>query len=760
MILIFDSLALALAYLDRHMYTRYIFPIKAGAKFPPLVKDNLEGNASNDPKQIAAWSRKWPGCNWGVAHKKSRLLVVDVDCNEAKGKVGQATFDNLSLAYDWPETEKTVTPSGGFHLVYTGDHIMALGKNGIGQDIDSPNYTLIAGCVFKDGTRYVGDDVDAVPCPSWIYDVIKNAKSKARLSNAGDVVIELDQPRNIETAIDFLQEDAEPAIEGKGGDFNTLKTAMYLKDLGISPSLAVDLLVEYYNPRCEPPWDRDDLERKVENAQTYSSLSKGGGKTAEADFADDPPEKPKPQGSKKVIAQQRRERANARAAEAARPPEERRGPVTRNTVVNDWVWIGGTERFIAKTDTEMQWKKSAFDNYYRELVKKGEAKSFADLLFSAKKGTIMKYKSVAFKPGEPQTIGENFNLYTPPDVAPVEGDTTWWTDHLTYLFPEPEYRDHVQNWMAWLLQNVAKKPKHALIIQGPEQGTGKSFIAQVLGRLVHQKNVAIVSQSNLRSDFNGWAERAKLIVIEELRAVERAEVAQNLHDIITEDIISINRKGVDTHKMETCFGIMAMTNNDAALMLDNSDRRYLIVRTEVKPRGADYYAVLYGKLNDPAAMSALMFALMSRELGEYSGEQAAPATAAKQGMLEAGASDLEVFMVEHSTDYPFNGAMVCMDDIINVLPKRLESRSARLFSSIKTILKTRFGAVELGQAVIADGSRPRMYGINGKAGILANLTPKELGTLYEANRAKAGKGQDIEDGAASEFGVDETSDQA
>jgi Bifunctional DNA primase/polymerase, N-terminal len=310
-----DSLALALDYIERHFYRRSIFPIKAGEKFPPLLKDNLDKNASSDPAQIRKWAAKWPGCNWGVAHKKSGLMVVDVDCNAAKGKRGQETFDTLSLMYDFPDTETTTTPSGGFHKVYLGKHIMALGEHGIGKDIDSPNYTLIPGCKFADGTSYVGNGAEAVACPSWIYDVIKNTRaSKKAIGDAGEAVIELDQPQNIKTAIDFLQQDAVAAIEGQNGDFNTLKTGMYLKDLGLSREIALDLMSEHYNPRCEPPWDRDDLAKKVENAFAYASLSKVGGKTAEADFADEPAPSIVPMGNPAKIEKERNER-EARAVE-------------------------------------------------------------------------------------------------------------------------------------------------------------------------------------------------------------------------------------------------------------------------------------------------------------------------------------------------------------------------------------------------------------------------------------------------------------
>jgi len=71
------TLKLATDYVEKHeARPRYLFPIKPGKKFPPLIKNNLE-DASNDPAQLEAWEKKWPGCNWGVADRKSKLLVAD-----------------------------------------------------------------------------------------------------------------------------------------------------------------------------------------------------------------------------------------------------------------------------------------------------------------------------------------------------------------------------------------------------------------------------------------------------------------------------------------------------------------------------------------------------------------------------------------------------------------------------------------------------------------------------------------------------------
>src|ERR1035437_8438657 len=248
---------LAQNYVEKHFGVRCLFPIKAGAKFPPLIRNNLE-DASSDLDQLRAWETKWKGCNWGLAHRKSNLMVVDVDVNVAKGKVGQKTFDDLDEINGFDATEETTTPNGGEHLIYTGDHVFALGQNAIGKDIDSPNYTLIPGCVLDAGGEYVSNDADAVACPEWIYETIRAAKGsrKSAIDNPGEIAVDLDKPENVDWCIDFLKSDAKPSIEGSGGDKALLDTCLKLKDKGISIGLGAELLNDYYE--MQPTWDMDD----------------------------------------------------------------------------------------------------------------------------------------------------------------------------------------------------------------------------------------------------------------------------------------------------------------------------------------------------------------------------------------------------------------------------------------------------------------------------------------------------------------------
>jgi len=60
------------------------------------------------------------------------------------------------------------------------------------------------------------------------------------------------------------------ASEGNGGDVQTFKAAAVGRDFGVPESEWYDVLLERYNPRCDPPWDPAELREKVHNAYRYA----------------------------------------------------------------------------------------------------------------------------------------------------------------------------------------------------------------------------------------------------------------------------------------------------------------------------------------------------------------------------------------------------------------------------------------------------------------------------------------------------------
>jgi hypothetical protein len=743
-----QSLDLALDYIAMNP-GRYIFPIKAGAKFPPLIKNNL-ADASNDPKQITAWAKKWPGCNWGLSHKKSRVMVVDVDVKP--GKVGQQTYDLLDLEYGFPETETTRTPSGGFHLIYEGEHVFALGENGFGKDIDSPNYTILAGCQFSDGTAYVMEKAGPnAAAPEWFYELIRSRKkAKFADTNAEEAVVELDKESNVEWAIDFLKNDAEPAVEGKNGDAQTVKIAMGLRDRGISEEKAAELMLQYYNERCQPEWEPDALRQKVANGYRYASGSAIGGKTAEADFEDlanDVDLEAIQTAAPEVIEKQRKEREQLKTAAQRREPpiDQKRAKPTIISILDEYAYIAGIDRFVKVNDPKAPYLTSAaFDKLFGELPKSGKL-SDAILKSTNPATAIRKFESTGYVPGEGLSLerGKRCNMYRPSDVTPAPGDVTWWNEHLEYLYPDPEDRVHLMNWLAWVYQNQKRKPKHALLLQGAFPGTGKSFITRMFRLVLGMHNTTSVSQNVLASNFNGYALNTKLLVVEELRAVERMSVKTALHDIITEDSISINQKGLPTFDTDNCFGVIGMTNDDAAIQLDFEDRRYLVLRTPAKPRESAYYAGLYAKERDAAALSALAFHLQTWDCKGYSAASRAPSTNAKDDMIEAGLSELENFMLDNRDKYPLDTAVTAIEDVLDLLPGRF-ARNANLYGSVRRALERHFQAKKAGQFRTKWG-RKRLWVLNGSALMALEGWEKSIAKVYETARERGSTAPDDPD---------------
>ena len=261
-----------------------VFPIKERSKNPPLVTLDKAGN---NPAKIKRFAQRRPFCNWGLALARSNILAVDVDCK--LGKNGQHTFNLLDLEYGFPETKKVWTPTKGFHLYYRGPHRFALGKSGLGEDIDLPNYTLLPGSETAKGLYVPANDLPIVPAPDWIYEMLDARHVGGFLPHTREVtpVVELDQQSNIDWCRDYINDDAPPSIEFQHGDATTLHVAMVLRDHGLSQDTAFELMTDLYNvdDKCIPLWTHEELQAKVRNAFEYGRRAPGSA-TAEVDFAE------------------------------------------------------------------------------------------------------------------------------------------------------------------------------------------------------------------------------------------------------------------------------------------------------------------------------------------------------------------------------------------------------------------------------------------------------------------------------------------
>ena len=237
-----------------------IFPLEPDGK-KPIVR-NWEEYATDDPEIVQKIWKKNPAANIGVACGPSDLVVLDIDMKH--GKNGLQSLEK----YESKLTFSVSTPTGGVHHYYSREVPCRNSVDKLGEGLDTRadgGYVVGAGSVIQ-GTEYeIVNDTGVVAAPPWLL----NGHSVEAVIKAEATAQEVDFSR----AEKYLITDAPPAIQGQGGDHTTYQVACRLRDFGLTDSIAI--MIERYNPRCEPPWSIDDLTDKVHNAYKYSQNSLG-----------------------------------------------------------------------------------------------------------------------------------------------------------------------------------------------------------------------------------------------------------------------------------------------------------------------------------------------------------------------------------------------------------------------------------------------------------------------------------------------------
>jgi hypothetical protein len=136
----------ALAQLYAEEWGWSLFPIKPMSKSPALVKWSIA--ASNDPKRVAEWWKRWPSANIGLDCGRANITVIDID-RHSPDRNGQESLEILEMIYEpLPGTLRSVTPSDGMHYFFTG--VARNTVNQLGPGVDTRG---AGGMVLLPGSR-------------------------------------------------------------------------------------------------------------------------------------------------------------------------------------------------------------------------------------------------------------------------------------------------------------------------------------------------------------------------------------------------------------------------------------------------------------------------------------------------------------------------------------------------------------------------------------------------------------------------------
>jgi predicted P-loop ATPase len=211
------------------------------------------------------------GGNYGVALKAGDL-VVDVDPRNFA--LGDDPLKRLQAVVGPLGGFVVRTGGGGFHIYlrkpadilvrndlkdYPGIEFKSLGRQVVGPGSIHP----------ETGNEYeIVEAGEELPAPQALLDLIQRVDLPFEdCKGTGTYVNDADTQGRF---VHYLQDIAEPSIEGKAGDHNAFKVACKGRDLGLPPEITWELMLDVWNDRCSPPWDAEELRVKVAHAYKYA----------------------------------------------------------------------------------------------------------------------------------------------------------------------------------------------------------------------------------------------------------------------------------------------------------------------------------------------------------------------------------------------------------------------------------------------------------------------------------------------------------
>lgn len=253
-----------------------VFPLVPNGKEPAFGASWTDISTTDEAAIRAMWTDPVLGTEhaYNVGCDCTGRVVIDIDMKN--GKDGYNEYAHISGTNQW-DTLIVRTPSGGYHLYYEGGDF---GNAPLSSAVDVRShhgYVVAPGSWTKfiageqaEGYYEIVRDVE----PAWVPTAV-SVRLSAVEQRRDFAVSTDDSEASIQAAINYLV-TTPPAIEGQRGDDVTyIVAARLVREMGLSAYTALNLMVEYYNPRCMPPWSLDELQQKVENAESYGTAGLG-----------------------------------------------------------------------------------------------------------------------------------------------------------------------------------------------------------------------------------------------------------------------------------------------------------------------------------------------------------------------------------------------------------------------------------------------------------------------------------------------------
>jgi len=231
------------------------------------------------------------------------------------------------------------------------------------------------------------------------------------------------------------------------------------------------------------------------------------------------------------------------------------------------------------------------------------------------------YDSMVFAPG--REVEGAYNLWQGFACEAIPGDQHQpFLDHLlnNTCRGNEDYYWYLVKWMARAVQCPAQPGQVAVVLRG-RKGAGKGTVPQIFGSLWGRHFLHISSAKHLVGQFNAHLRDCIVLFADEAFFAGDKAHESTLKALVTEDMLVVEKKGVDAEPGPNYTHIMMASNDTWVVPAGEDERRYFVLDVgEKQKQNFSYFRDLNRRM-DEGGREALLHYLMTLDCRWWPGWQ-------------------------------------------------------------------------------------------------------------------------------------------
>ena len=330
------------------------------------------------------------------------------------------------------------------------------------------------------------------------------------------------------------------------------------------------------------------------------------------------------------------------------------------------------------------------------------------------------------------------NKYRPGNLKPIKptmGDLKPYLELMGYLFPVEKERKHVEDYLAFIVQNPGVKIRHAILVYSKDYQIGKGSLFEVMTDILGEENAEPGSVKSILDKGVSFTEKL-FVLIDECRNAgdynENKKLLNDLKIIITEQRIQKRLLYSDYGTTKQFTNFIIFTNNEDALSIDDKDARYFVTEN-LEPRKEQSFYKNFHIWRKDKGSSYVMDYLLNRDLSKFDHTKPAPDTAAKSKMSKSSShtlqQDMEDKFNEGKQPFAFTDSIKGTSEIKEWYKKYGSITHQKAVSNPKTVSKCleNLGFYRIGQVLQkSTNQKPMLWIVRNINSLKARCTNSEL----------------------------------